>query len=135
MSHKTKLRKKCIIGVKVGLILFSILKIFHIIRVKLILETANYSMGPILELCHMFDFIHIYMIFWHQNICRVACKKLQGSGIHSRFQPRLRRQGRYTWFLRISGGTGSVPYPVLQSPRYQVANPGLDGLSATVPGI
>ena len=35
-------RKKSIIGLKVGLILFSILKIFHIIRVKLILETANY---------------------------------------------------------------------------------------------
>ena len=35
-------KKKSIIGLKVGLILFSILNIFHIIRVKLILETANY---------------------------------------------------------------------------------------------
>ena len=39
---KLNSEKKSIIGLKVGLILFSILNIFHIIRVKLILETANY---------------------------------------------------------------------------------------------
>ena len=39
---KLNSEKKNIIGLKVGLLLFSILKILHIIRVKLTLETANY---------------------------------------------------------------------------------------------